>query len=76
MSNTVDQEARDVGNRALAHIEAHESLCGERWSQARGETKGLRADIKALRAQFWYLITATIGGQAALLLLLLSRLFP
>lgn len=66
MTTTVDQYARDTASKATDAIKAHETLCGERWSAARGEMKNVRTTL-------WWLITVLVAGQGAIIMFLLQR---
>ena len=64
---TVDHVARQMGQRALDKIEGHEKLCTERWDNVRHILKGINS-------RQWWMITALVAGQGAVLLILWNAL--
>ena len=65
MTEGVDQDARDMANRALAKINSHEDVCGERWRAANSQLQEVKNAIHWNTAQMW-------AAQGFVIVLLLS----
>ena len=46
MAETIDHEARHRADRAMDAIQAHETLCGERWEQSRKASDALADKVE------------------------------
>jgi hypothetical protein len=45
-AGATDYEARTKANSAMQAIQAHETHCGERWSEARRAAEDLRSEVR------------------------------
>lgn len=55
-----DQLARDVANRAIAQIEAHERVCTERQGHIIDNLGELKRGVEGLYRRFWIMACTTI----------------
>ncbi len=72
-NQVIDHGAREIASRAELKIDSHEDRCGERWSEARKEMRGLREDVTALRRWMIYGILAIVSAQFSLIIWLLDK---
>jgi len=72
-NDSVDFEARETARRAEQKIDTHEDRCGERWTEARKEMRGLREDVTALRRWMIYAILAVVSAEFTLILWLVDK---
>lgn len=76
----MDQEARDLGNSAIARVESHEELCTERWSQARAASVRVELALstmqKAMEDRIGKIPATIIASMAAVIGYLAARAFP
>lgn len=68
-AKTIDSEAREVANNALALIQKHEAVCAERWA-ATERTMGLILKVLAWGT------TGLIGSMGALIVWLATHQPP
>lgn len=67
----VDYEARRLAGLANLKIESHEDRCSERWEQARSTMAEIKVALNGLFKRWWWIVGLLIGGQAAVILVLL-----
>ena len=63
----IDQEARDLANKALALIQEHDRVCAERQKNIIDKLEGLSDGVKGLYSRFW-------AGAGTIILILLGAL--
>lgn len=72
-----DQLARDVANKAIAKIEAHEMVCAERQGHIILGLQELKRGVEGLYRRFWAIavgvVSLLIGACGTLLYLILTR---
>jgi len=71
----VDQIARDAANKALSHIEGHETLCAERWRQNHLALERLTASIDKLGGRWFSVMTWALAAMATVIVGLLVWIF-
>lgn len=76
----MDQEARDLGQAAIARVESHEELCTERWGQARAASVRVETALALLQKNMEDRVgkgpAAIIAGMAGVIGYLAARAFP
>lgn len=85
MDSLADHTARRDAALALEKIAAHERTCAERWTEARTEMRGLRAEIRSVGAtvsqrnaaiygRIWWLVGIFITALLLVIGWLISKL--
>ncbi len=76
-AETMDQDARDLGHKAVARIDAHEILCTERWLQQRVAVAALQGSFDIMSSNMLGRIPAgIIAILTGLVGWLAARAFP
>ena len=63
-----------VKNTALEKIESHEKLCRIMQKQTHQKISGIENDIKEIRNNMRYAMTALIGGMFTIIVILFEKL--